>query len=346
MNRKLIWTVLMASAAITSYGQKNDTVTVELAKASKVIFTIGNPEDIETLKHYDFQSLFQDILVKLETKDTTSLPGIDSTIAVAEPAFNRDDWNNYGKASDTDDDDDSDGNDDNDNDDDNDDDYWDTRHQKKRGRTWQSFNLELGTNNYLNDGKFPNSTNELHSVRPWGSWYVGLASIQRTRLGKKVFLEWGVGVNWYNFKFEDDNILIRKDDDGVTFVSDTRDLDFVKSKLTTSFVTASLVPVIDFGESSRRARFWDTRSNAFRFGVGPYLGYRIASYTKLVYNDEDNDKKKEKDSDSFYLNNMRYGIRLQLGYRSTDLFFNYDLNEMFVSGKGPNLNAFSFGVVF
>jgi hypothetical protein len=163
-------------------------------------------------------------------------------------------------------------------------------------------------------------------------------------MGKKVFLEWGIGVNWYNFKFEKDNILVRKDDDGVTFVEDTRDLNFVKSKLTASYVTASLIPVIDFGDNSRRARIWDGHSNAFRVGLGPYLGYRIASYSKLVYKDDG--KEKEKERDSFYLNNLRYGVRLQVGYRSTDFFFNYDLNELFDTAKGPNLNAFSFGVVF
>jgi hypothetical protein len=90
---------------------------------------------------------------------------------------------------------------------------------------------------------------------------------------------------------------------------------------------------------------WDGYGNSFRIGAGPYVGYRIASRSKLVYS-EDGDVEKEKDRDSFYLNNLRYGARLQLGFRSTDLFFNYDLNELFVEGKGPKLNAFSFGIIF
>jgi len=345
MKTKVIATALITCLFVSSYGQKHDTVSVELGKTSKVILTIGDREDIETLKHYDFQSLFHDILIKLESNDTTALPGADSSVAVVDHSANREDWNVYGRASDNDyDSDDHDHDDDSDDDDDNDHTYWHVGHHRRHGRTWQSFNVELGTNSYVSDGKFPNSTNELYSVRPWGSWYVGLASIQRTRMGKKVFLEWGIGVNWYNFKFEQDNILIQKDDDGVTFVEDTRDLNFVKSKLTASYVTASLVPVIDFGDNSRRARIWDGHGNAFRVGFGPYLGYRIASHSKLVYKDDG--KEKEKDRDSFYLNNLRYGLRLQVGYRSTDLFFNYDLNELFSAGKGPNLNAFSFGVVF
>jgi hypothetical protein len=123
-----------------------------------------------------------------------------------------------------------------------------------------------------------------------------------------------------------------------------RDVNFKKSKLSASYVHASLVPIVDFGGHSRKSRFWDGYNNSFRIGLGPYVGYRISSHSKLVYKDDD--REKEKDNDSFYLNNFRYGLRLQLGYRSTDLFFNYDLNELFSEGKGPKLNAFSFGVVF
>ena len=89
---------------------------------------------------------------------------------------------------------------------------------------------------------------------------------------------------------------------------------------------------------------WENDGELFRIGLGPYIGYRISSHSKLVYKDDG--REKEKDRDSFYLNNFRYGARLQIGYRSTDLFFNYDINELFEEGKGPKLNAFSFGVIF
>ena len=75
-----------------------------------------------------------------------------------------------------------------------------------------------------------------------------------------------------------------------------------------------------------------------------YAGYRIASYTKYVTK-EDGDKEKDKDKDGFYLNNFRYGVRGQIGFRGIDIFFNYDLNELFADNRGPELNAFSFGVV-
>lgn len=328
MNKNWILTILLGAIFTAGQAQqKSDTVIVELAKTSRVIFTVKDRKDLDILKHYDFQQLFQDILVKLEKNDTSALA--KDTTQTNDVAATTEDWNTNSSK-------------DNDDDDDDDNDNW--NHNNRWGRTWQSFNIELGTNNYLQNGKFPDSNNELYSVRPWGSWYVGLSSIQRTRLGKKFFLEWGVGMNWYNFKFQQDNVVMVKDDAGVHFAEDTRDVHFIKSKLTASYITASLVPVIDFGDHSRKARIWEGYGNSFRIGLGPYIGYRVGSHSKLVYNDDG--REKDKQHDSFYLNSVRYGARLQIGYRSTDLFFNYDLNELFVAGRGPSLNAFSFGVIF
>jgi hypothetical protein len=338
--RKILLIAAVACGLTANAQEPSDTVIVELAKTSRVIFTIKDKSDLEILKHYDFQQLFQDVLSRLEKNDTTALARRDSTdtneeIATSKDSDNDDWWEREDGNNDAGD---------NDDDWDNDQDWKDHFHGNGWGRTWQSFNFDLGTNNYLEDGKFPDNNNALYSVRPWGSWYVAASSIQRTRLASKVFIEWGVGLSWYTFKYQKDNILIVKDDAGIEFVEDMRDVNFKKSKLSASYVHASLVPIVDFGGHSRKSRLWDGYNNSFRIGLGPYIAYRISSHSKIVY--KDSDLEKDKDYDSFYLNNFRYGLRLQLGYRATDLFFNYDLNELFVAGKGPKLNAFSFGVVF
>ena len=338
--KKLLAIVCLMLAVYTTEAQqaatqKSDTVIIELAHTSKVIFTIKDRRDLEILKHYDFQSLFRDVITKLEKNDTTALPGRDTTqnalAAVPAEEANKEDRDDdddhhyhYSKN----------------------DDEWkvDITANRHWSQTWQSFNFDLGTNNWLSNGKFPSSDNAPYSVRPWGSWYVAMNSTQRTRLGRKFFLEWSAGLSWYTFKFEKDNIMMVKDDNSVRFVEDTRDVDFVKSKLSMSFIQISAVPVIDFGDNSRKPRVWEGYGESFRIGLGPYIGYRIGSHSKLVYKDDG--REKEKNRDSFYLNNIRYGARLQVGIRSTDLFLNYDLNEMFTTGKGPKLNAFSFGVIF
>ncbi|HMP99765.1 MAG TPA: hypothetical protein PKC24_08285, partial [Cyclobacteriaceae bacterium] len=208
--------------------------------------------------------------------------------------------------------------------------------------TFHSFNFDLGTNNYIGeDGKFPDATGELYTVRPLSSWYVALNSMQKTRINMNSYLDWGLGVSWYNFKFQDNNILMTRGTDQIDFAIDDRDVNHIKSKLTASYVNATIVPMLDFGKGRR----WNYgRTGTFRMGLGGYVGYRIGSHTKLVYND--GGREKEKENNSFYLNNLRYGARAQVGFRGTDFFFNYDLNELFVENRGPKLNAFSFGITF
>ena len=78
--KKFLFTLIIATCAtMTKAQQTTDTVVVELAKTSRVIFTIKDRNDLEILKHYDFQQLFQDVLAKLEKSDTTSLAQRDST---------------------------------------------------------------------------------------------------------------------------------------------------------------------------------------------------------------------------------------------------------------------------
>ena len=87
------------------------------------------------------------------------------------------------------------------------------------------------------------------------------------------------------------------------------------------------------------------KGEGFRIGGGVYAGYRLGSRAKYV-SKEDNERQRVKDRTNFYVNNWRYGVRVQLGIDGIDLFANYDLNELFIAGRGPELNAFSFGIVF
>jgi hypothetical protein len=155
-----------------------------------------------------------------------------------------------------------------------------------------------------------------------------------------------LGVSWYDFKFEQDNIMVVKDDSGISFDEDYNDVAFVKSRLEVTYINVSAIPMFSFGQH-RGGRNWKWKSynSGFRIGAGPYVGYRVGSSTKQVY-EENGDKQKIKNKDNFYLENTRYGVRLQIGVRSADFFFNYDINELFAAGKGPKLNALSFGITF
>jgi hypothetical protein len=312
-----------------------DTVIIKVGEGSKIIVAIKDKKDLETMKSYNFQTLMNDLITKLEQKDTASAqkpssdylkePATEETITetqVIDNDENDEDWDNEN---------------------------WTTvskKRDKHSRRTYSSFNFDLGTNNYLSDGNFPDQDNKLYTVKPWGSWYVAANSVQRTRIVNKFYVEWGLGVSWYNFKFQNTATVISKDDQSIIFTEDTSDANFKKSKLTATYINASLVPMLDFGANRRKPSVFDGHnSDSFRIGVGPYVGYRIDSYSKRKF-DTGGDEQKPRDHDNFYLNNVRYGMRVQLGFDDIDLFFNYDMNELFIENKGPKLNAFSFGVTF
>jgi hypothetical protein len=357
MKRILVSIGLLTATFISGLAQKKaDTVIIKVGEYSKVIFAIHDKKDLETLKYYNFQALMEDMITKLDKRDSTPIEKPSSAYLKDTVKENIASQNETVASTENDDE-------------------WPTEADRKRYRgndwstekgrreyrsrreykerrnyhrrsTYSSFNVDIGTNNYLSNGSFPDQSNSLYAVRPWGSWYVALNSVQRTRLANKFFVEWGVGVSWYNFKFQNNKAQMSKDDNGVYFNEDTRDFDFTKSKLTAAYLNASFVPMLDFGSNSRKPGLFSGRhSRSFRIGAGPYMGYRIDSYTKQVY-EQNGDTKKEHNHNSYYLNNIRYGARVQLGIRGTDFFFNYDLNDLFVANKGPQLNAFSFGVTF
>lgn len=224
----------------------------------------------------------------------------------------------------------------------------------KYSRTRGAFLFDLGMNNYLADGKFPQEDNAQFAVKSWGSWYVGLNRAYTTQIAGPLALQWGGGVSWYNFKFEDPSTRINKTSEGLVFEQDINsEIHAEKSKLTVSYINIQAVPMLDFGyrkkstvaeDGSTKTNRWHT-GKSFRIGLGAYAGYRLGSYTKYKFELDDDDKK-DRNRDSFYLNNWRYGLRMQMGYKGLDIFAQYDLNDLISENRGPQLSAFSFGIMF
>jgi hypothetical protein len=81
-----------------------------------------------------------------------------------------------------------------------------------------------------------------------------------------------------------------------------------------------------------------------RFGAGAYAGLRIGGRGKFVYDDVDGNQRKQFEKSNMYVENLRYGLRSEIGVGDVTFFFNYDLNELFQPGLGPELQAMSFGI--
>jgi hypothetical protein len=325
MLRKLIVAMVCLTAACTLTGAQTklpDSIVVSIGHGSKMLIQVIDRRDLETLKYYNFQALIADLIRRLEQNDTSRFQPPNAYLQPAPPPARTPAPDSVF--------------------------YQTWPLNKPRGirhrRTYHSLNLDLATNNFLQNGNFVDPAASPYTVRPWGSWYVGLNSVQRTRVAKKLFLEWGAGVSFYNFKFQNDNLRVLRGPEQITFADDDRGMDAVKSKLTASYINASFVPVIDFGGTRRKPGLFEgIGENSLRIGAGFFAGYRMGSHTKFVYEDAGN-RRRDRDHDSFYLNNLRYGVRLQAGFNEVDFFFTYDLNPLFMPNRGPELNAFAFGI--
>lgn len=339
---QLVLILVLYLAVMESFAQqKTDTLIVNVGK-SKIIFLIGDKADLEQMEKYDLNEILQSLKMKLNSDSTlvsdngTEERVISDTTVVVDNGDNKDKPYEYISNND--------GSRDYDN-------RWRNEERYRRRGTRNMINFDLGTNNYLNgEGKFADEDNEAYAVRPWGSWYFAINSIYQTSISKHLYLEWGPGISWYNFKFQNSRTRITEIGDQTIFLEDPdMEVDYKKSKLTASFINFTAVPMVNFGNPKRRSRNfknWDEINfgqpdAGFRIGVGGYAGYRLGSHAKVKYKGG----KKDKDRDNFNLTNLRYGVRLQMGFRGTDLFFNYDLNELFAEDKGPKLNAFSFGII-
>lgn len=209
---------------------------------------------------------------------------------------------------------------------------WERKHRQYK-RTDNEFVFDLGLNNYLENGSFPDESNATYGLRPLGSRYIAVGNEFRTRIGGKkspLYLNYGLEFSANNFMFDRD-VLIEKGAEGVAFPEAGRDLK--KSKLTVWYVSLPVMPMFNFGPRD---------SGKFRIGAGGYVGYRIHSYSKIMYFEEG--KRKEHDRSNFYLNNFRYGLIGQVGFKDINIFVKYDLNTLFAEGRGPELNALSFGI--
>lgn len=339
---QLILILAICLMVTKSFGQqKTDTLIVNVGK-SKIIFLIEDKADLEQMEKYDLNEILQSLKMKLNSDSTlvsdngTEERVISDTTVVVDNRDNNDEPYEYSSNNDRYRDDNN---------------RWRNEERYRRRGTRNMINFDLGTNNYLNsDGKFADQDNENYAVRPWGSWYFAINSIYQTSISKRSYIEWGPGISWYNFKFQNSRTRITEIGDQTVFIEDPdMDVEYKKSKLTASFINFSAVPMLYFGNPKRRNRSfnnWDEISfgqpdAGFRIGIGGYAGYRLGSHSKVKYKGG----KKDKDRDNFNLTNLRYGVRLQMGFRGTDLFFNYDLNELFAEDKGPKLNAFSFGII-
>jgi hypothetical protein len=233
----------------------------------------------------------------------------------------------------------------------------------RRERTNRNFFVDLGINSWSGDVT-PISQNTLidlspdftqranqQQVRPWGSWNVALGFNNRTRVVGPFVLNYGGSFSWYNFKFEDRATTMVEVGDELYFMR-RADVNGIKSKLAASHINLFLVPMFDFRYGKRSTveqdgitkKYYQRHPGAFRIGAGPYVGHRLGGRMKYRFRDESGPNR-IKDRDVAFLEDFRYGIRGQMGFRGINLYVNYDMSDLFRENTGVQLRPFSFGVI-
>ncbi|REE05804.1 hypothetical protein [Marinoscillum furvescens] len=353
--------LMLPAISKASGNESGDTVVIELNNKSKIMIYTEDRVALKDLEQYDLNKMITDLnqalkskkIQKIEMEDANGKKYLkDTTIVFGEgKAKSKIRIGNLELLVDTDDWDDL--------EDEFDDDLPVKKYEfeeEPEKRTSHYFNVDVGLNNWMEDGVFPDAEGKSYGVKPWGSWYLGLNSVNRTWISGPLFLDWGLGVNWYNWKLQDADYQVVEGDERIEFVEPVDvDIEGIKSRLQATYANVTLVPMLDFAKGRRKVKnlergsvnFRTYKKQGIRFGVGGYAGYRLGSNSKYVYK-EDGDRQKDKDKGSFYLTNLRYGVRVQVGYKGLDLFAMYDLNDTFTSNRGPEgsngLNAITFGI--
>jgi len=314
-----------------------DTVLIDFGDSSKVTVYIQNPKDAKEIRNLDWNLIMQRTANYLEEAhqnngeiETTSEEKIE-TDSKKEDSFEIEGntktrtiiIGSRGIRIERDDDDKEDRNT-----------FWRrTRHQ---------IPIDFGLNNYFQNGNFGETpTGKPYELRSWGSRYFAFGSMFKTQIGGKkspFLIQYGLEVSWNNFMFSGDNYALETRN-GVDFPEYETSLD--KSKLTAAYINLPLMVHLDFAENNKRG---------LKLAFGGYAGYRVGSYTKIVYYDG-GDRQKDKEHSNFRLNDWRYGVRAEIGIGENKfasgvrLFFNYDINTLFTENSNlPKLNAFSFGI--
>lgn len=213
---------------------------------------------------------------------------------------------------------------------------------KRKKKSGSDFGVKtdflIGLNTLITQTETAPYNSDSYALRPIGSRFFGISFGQRPTLVKgknaRLSLHYALEVNWNNFMF-DNKVTVRRGaslqmPERIEFAPIQEQID--KSKLTIANLQLPVVPRITFYNTNGR--------RAGHIGLGGFVGYRIDSYTAIKYGR----RNKVRDHDSFFQNDLRYGLMAHLGIGKTGFFVKYDLNPIFKTGQGPDVRALSFGI--
>lgn len=201
--------------------------------------------------------------------------------------------------------------------------------------------IEVGLNNYLASNgsmSLPDDINYM-SLRTSRSINFNLNFFQQSfgLIGNQVGLVTGLGFEFYNYFFQNNNSILRGTLNGSDYVIENKySINIDKSKLAITYLTIPLILEVQFPGKLVNAK-------RIRLAGGIIGGLKLRSHTKVIFH-EDGDRHKEKNYDDFYINPFRYGFTGRIGYRHLAVFCDYYPVSLFQKNRGPELYPIAFGL--
>lgn len=200
---------------------------------------------------------------------------------------------------------------------------------------WAGF--DFGFNTFINENYAGYETAFLENdIFRSNSAYINLIQknfgLQQNR--NTLGLVTGIGFHLQSYRL-DNNTTIRRLEDGII------EPDYLyfdhnqKSKLS---VVSLIVPLL--AEFQIPVNHYNNR---IYISGGMYGGIRLSSHTKIKYRSEGR-KEKLKTPGHYSLQDFKYGVMVRAGYRWFNIFATYEVAPFFKEGKGPELNALTFGL--
>lgn len=189
------------------------------------------------------------------------------------------------------------------------------------------FIIETGINNFIiADNNFINA-----EVNPGKSWFWNFGLMKQISKSKSTVIE--IGITYFKNRFSFDNDVLLTNSGGDVIPATFQKVSSSKNtKLNICYLQIPLNIKFNLGKS-------------FYLNLGGYAGYRVGTIQKAEYKVGKEEIKEER-KDSYGLNNWVYGSRVGLGYKTWDIFFNYNFSGLFKSNDYFKYNTYSIGTSF
>lgn len=189
------------------------------------------------------------------------------------------------------------------------------------------FVIETGINNFI----IADNNQDNAEVAPGQSWFWSYGLMKQISKSKSAVIEVGITYMKNRFTFDNNVLLTNNNSDAIPV--DFDEINSAKNtKLHVGYIQVPLNFKFNLGKS-------------YYANIGGYGGYRIFTIQKAEYTNGTEEIKEER-SDSYGLNNWVYGGRAGVGFKTWDIFFNYNFSNLFKKDDNYKYNIYSIGTSF